>query len=146
MLMLLGACVDISGGAVEFSWAIRNPDGEGSDCVAAQMDAVRLRARPLAGGPDLVAEFLCNDFHGTTTFRIPEGEYALCIEPVCSSAAATRVIATVPSPIVRTITLGDVVQLNALLIETDEAGTGTVCREPLPAEGTERGNCLDGFK
>jgi hypothetical protein len=132
----LAGCVDISGGAVELSWGITKPNGDiVRDCAGVGLAKVRLEGYAAPGpcggpgtSPAFLAEWPCSEFHGSTEFNIAEGRYCMFITPVCANVADTP-SASVPSPIVRQITLGEVAQLNALLIVTDD--TGEACA-PVP--------------
>ena len=128
------ACVQIDGGAVELSWSIRNLDGESAGCDLESSDGaddfadiadIRICWEPVlddgeligACDPVLSTRFDCLSGRGVTGFEIAEGKTALWIEPVCE---VTDVTPTgqyeVPAPIVRDVTSGQVVTLNALLI------------------------------
>lgn len=127
-------CVQIDGGAVELSWSIRNFDGESSSCDLrttdgsndfADIDQIRICWEPVEPGgeigvcdPMLSETFDCRVGHGVSGFEIAPGDTALWIEPVCEGTMVTPTVGKyeVPAPIVRDVTSGEVVTLNALLI------------------------------
>jgi hypothetical protein len=131
------ACVDVNGGAVELSWSIRTENGDSSSCGNANIARVELCGRDLSMPGDLDAgsascavrdSWACGDQHGTTAFDIKPGRYELSITPICPSPDDVT-MATVPAPIVRDISEGDVAQLNALLIIGNGAD-GVACLTP----------------
>jgi hypothetical protein len=131
VLVSYAACVDVNGGAVELSWAIKKADGQPvNDCDAARISRVTLHAVPVAPttGSELADSWSCDAFHGTTLFNIPAGQYALSIT-LCDGTGLTQT-GRVPAPIVRDITKGDVVELDALLIVTNV--NGEACSTPTP--------------
>jgi len=127
--LAIGACVDINGGAVELSWSLRQQDGSGITCAEAQVARIQLCYTPEGGGgvADCSNEWPCTDVRGTTDFDVPPGRYALSIVPVCAQPGQT-ISAVVPPPIVRDVTLGDVVQMNALLVVGTSTMGGQVCQ------------------
>jgi hypothetical protein len=130
-VFVTASCVDVNGGAVELSWAITKADGtRTSDCADVGIARVRLVGEPVDGSalPSVDDDWPCDAFHGTTAFDIPEGSYSFSIEVVCTDGMLVQT-AQVPAPIVRKITLGNVAQLDALLIVTDD--TGQACG-PMP--------------
>ena len=115
VLGCLAACVDINGGAVELRWEIRKTDGRKSDCSETQVSQVRLCATPVGStGSAVCDEWTCSDYQGSTGFDIAPGRYALAITPVCSDGSKPS--ASVPEPVVRDISNGNVAELNTLLI------------------------------
>ncbi|MBT8491984.1 MAG: hypothetical protein KJO07_02895 [Deltaproteobacteria bacterium] len=117
------SCVDVNGGAVELSWSLRTPDGDPNDCTGADIDRVRLCWAPADDGQTVrVCEgsrtFDCQDERGFSRFEIDEGETAFWIEPLCARTQVVPDPATyeVPPPLVRVVSPGQVVILNALLI------------------------------
>lgn len=120
--MALG-CVDVNGGAVELGWIIRRSDGEGLSCSQAGIAAVRLEAVSQSSDRSIYQSWACAAKRGTTLFDIPEGRYALSITPTC--AGKEPAFAQVPPPVVRDIVMGEVAQLNVLLISVP--GSGAAC-------------------
>lgn len=128
-------CVQIDGGAVELSWSIRNFDGESANCDLKTSDGstdfadiadIRICWEPVpedgelsgACDPVLSTRFDCPSAHGVTGFEIAPGDTALWLEPVCEVTGVTPTVGKyeVPAPIVRDVTSGEVITLNALLI------------------------------
>ncbi len=127
------SCVDVRGGAVEFSWTIRTEDGGSCNCARADIDRIELTATPcdtLAGDGTCVGSpqhrntwtWSCSESHGTTHFDIPEGRWGFEIEAFTLNGLAAQ--AAVPPPIVRDVVSGEVAMLDALLITT------VTCRTP----------------
>ncbi len=128
VLGCLAGCVDVNGGAVELRWEIRDINGHGVTCADSGLEQVRLRAIPVDGGGDVKCEggerckiFACAAYYGSTAFEIPAGRYSLAIEVVCpvdvDASVAEGPSASVPAPIIRDISNGNVAELNTLLIE-----------------------------
>ena len=139
----LAACVDVSGGAVELSWSLRTTDGVRRGCDPSWLlDTARIRlvcqtTDPMPAACDLgpggaFPDWECLSYAGSTAFNIPEGTYQFQIEVICADANPAPADVTVPAPIVRDIFVGEIAQLNALLIEVPIA-----VRTPL-------GGCLPG--
>ena len=128
------ACVDVNGGAVELSWSIRTESGASSNCGKANIARVELCGRDLATPAvtdcALRHSWACGDQHGTTAFDISPGRYELSIALICPKSDDVT-MATVPAPIVRDISEGDVAQLNALLI-TGNGADGVACLPATP--------------
>lgn len=116
--------MEIDGGAVEFSWAVRDFSGESTDCITAKIDTVTLcwRDTAITDQLDCVSDdsrdFVCDREQGATAFEVPPGERTLWIEVGCSTSGTRADPAgyEVPAPIVRTVTSGDIVTLNSLLV------------------------------
>lgn len=136
--MLAPGCVEIDGGAVELSWALRDFDGQPNDCQAARIETIRICWQPLGDGglPDslscegvrtdagldlLYRSFDCEQNRGVTRFEVPPGPTALFVAPLCVGSAEPTGRLTVPPPIVRTVSRGEVVTLNQILIEASNA-------------------------
>jgi hypothetical protein len=123
---MLAGCVDVNGGAVELSWAIRTRDGIVSGCGPqdANLATVSLCARTVTTASEKCpiegATWDCEARHGTTRFNVQEGEKELWIEVTCPDGSPANV--TVPSPIVRDVAFGEVTQLDALLIQVNADG------------------------
>ena len=117
-------CVQIDGGAIELSWALRDFDGDSAECIDMRIDVVTLCWRdafiggPLECDPGSSRDFVCEVEQGATAFEVQTGDQSLWIEVSCSntSARAERSTYDVPAPIVRTITDGDIITLNSLLV------------------------------
>jgi hypothetical protein len=132
---VLMGCVQIEGGAVELSWSIRTIDGDSASCNLRSADGavdfedietVRVCWESTVDDMELTGvctaaastKFPCVEAHGVTGFGIEPGPTALWIEPVCAGSGVPPEPDRyeVPAPIVRDITEGGVVTLNALLI------------------------------
>ncbi len=115
-------CVQIDGGAVELSWAVRNFEGNPLECATAKIDTVRLCWRSvdvtgaLACASDAQASFVCDQEQGASAFEVPTGDQSLWVEIDCTTGAADPSTYDVPAPIVRTVSEGNIVTLNSLLI------------------------------
>ncbi len=118
------ACTDIDGGAVEFSWAFREFDGDNiSNCRQVGVDTVRLCWAPAGDNvtthPECVLQnseaFVCEPHRGITGFRVPEGDTFFFIEPECENGQEPGEF-SVPVPLRRTVFRGEIVTLNSLLI------------------------------
>ena len=137
----LAGCIDVSGGAVELSWSLRSTDGVRRGCDSSwRLDTARVRlvcqtTDPTPAACDLgpggaFPDWECLSYAGSTAFNIPEGTYQFKIEVICAGTDVAELDVTVPAPIVRDIFIGEIAQLNALLIE-------------LPIDGqTPTGGCL----
>lgn len=124
MLLSMG-CVDVNGGAVEVSWTIQRSDGTVVACGAAGVKEMRLRATPVAGGEAVTRTWDCGAGYGASAFDLAVGSTSFVLEPQCLAAGETFV-GQVPAPIVRNVTEGQVVSLNALLVVGD--ADGKVCQ------------------
>jgi hypothetical protein len=121
---LLAGCLEVSGGAVEIAWVLRD-DAQGSaDCTDADPDlhTLRLSIVPVSGDPtDLCAtgavkgcQFSCQESAGSgiTAFAVPPGDYFLGLVPETvdgTPLAANRV--AVPTPVRRTVRTGELCDL-----------------------------------
>jgi hypothetical protein len=122
-LMVMCGCIQVSGGAAEFSWTLRTFEGESiSRCDNAGIAQVQLCWRALASSdpdcaPGRFAQFECPIGHGATRFEITPGPTSLQIAPICQDGSVP-VVGTfqVPPPVVRTVNEGRVTMLNAILI------------------------------
>ncbi len=125
----LGSCVEVKGGAVELSWALRSFAGEpigtstADACRRSNIDQIRLSYEKNDGSSSLFQDFPCNKETGVTPFEIDPGETALFIRPFClpTTSSPNGTFAQggtfeAPSPIVRNIVDGQVVTLNTLLL------------------------------
>jgi hypothetical protein len=123
------SCVDVRGGAVEFSWTIRKQEGGACSCADAGIVEIKLKATPcdtlLADGRcDGTTQYhpkwfwACSESHASTEFGVEEGRWAFEIEPLTQNMNPV-VGAAVPPPIVRDVVNGEVVMLDALLITVE---------------------------
>jgi hypothetical protein len=124
-------CVNVSGGAAELSWSLRDSEGLSlggvitESCTEANIGEVRLCWQLLVDGgselpqcrPGNFRDFACEDGSGVTGFTIPPGRASLFVQPICDSGEPAVVGSfDVPPPIVRQVEEGQVVTLNSLLI------------------------------
>lgn len=107
-------CTTVEGGAVEISWNLRNVDGSGVSCGAANVLTIDLFIDDDL--PDGYVEFPCGDERGVTRFDVAPGQAQLWLQPGCADGLAP-VAYRAPPPIVRTITEGEVITLDTQLIE-----------------------------
>jgi hypothetical protein len=134
-LGLISSCVQIDGGAVEFSWAIRTPRGEASSCSKSGISQVRLCWQAVGESNPPVCEnsrsFPCAEERGISLFEVEPGQTFFWIEPLCSESNSLPGAGSfeAPSPVKRDVSSGEVVTLNALLIiATDEmSACGEFC-------------------
>ena len=100
LVVMVGVgCVDVNGGAVEFSWSIFTVGGDATTCEVSRIDHVTLvytNTDADAGGSGQFARsFPCSDGKGATSFTIPRGRYAIEIQPKCADESDANT--TVPS-------------------------------------------------
>lgn len=124
-LPLLTSCTDVTGGAVELSWLLRPSDGnenacsEQSCCETSRVAQMRLLWD--VGGTTGSAEWACADNRAVTGFVLPPGEAALWVEPQCAGGPAAAATYEAPAPVVRTLVDGEVVSLNAVVVQVQIA-------------------------
>lgn len=123
-LAAVSSCVDINGGAVEFSWSLRTDTGMERTCAQTNIVQVSLCMRDCDTQPCGEVQtcpnvFPCERLRAATQFDIPPGRKEITIRPECASGPA---LVVVPPPLVRDIVQGDVTELNALLITVPSAG------------------------
>jgi hypothetical protein len=131
----LAACVPVNGGAVELSWTVLDaqggcgPAGSGSVsfcCSQQGISTVELCVQDCdtqdastgscTGKPTCPSfTFSCDRTRGATDFAISPGRKKLWITVTCTNGATPSGI-SVPEPLLRDVTSGDVTELNALLI------------------------------
>jgi hypothetical protein len=111
---MVHACTEVSGGAVEISWNLRNVDGSGVSCGFAEVEFIRLNILDDFGAG--YVEFPCTDERGVTRFDLAPGDAELWLSPACESTL-DPIAYRAPPPIVRTITEGEVITLDTQLIE-----------------------------
>jgi hypothetical protein len=118
MLLAMPACTsarDGSGGSVELSWRLRDQTGTLlTSCSQANVSAIRLSWD--VGGITNSESWPCDDNHAITRFVIPEGLATLTISPDCASGPAAPATYTAPSPLVRNVQQGGVVELGAVVL------------------------------
>ena len=123
-LFFFGACVEISGGAVELSWSFQTFQGAfiEDDCADTFVEEVRLSWRePDSDVNSGTTDFPCDAFRGITDFVIEPGDQLLEITPICQSGnPALPRSYEVPAPIRRNVREREVVTLDSLLIVIDD--------------------------
>lgn len=109
-------CTEATGGAVELSWALRSTrDEDIDDCVDGRIGRIRLWWD--SESSTRWTAFPCRDNHGVTAFDLPTGDIALFVQPECEDgSAATTGSYVAPPPIVRRVSTGEAVTLDALLL------------------------------
>jgi len=123
LLLLPVSCVDVSGGAVEARWDLRNENGDRIDeCTKTPVAALRFSLTPSAGGVDPCAgdpgcRFACDLKTGATGFVVPEGDYTMALEAQDSDGKVLGPPGVVPpEPVTRRVVHGRVTDLNVNLI------------------------------
>ncbi len=121
--LMLTDCVEVSGGAVEARWDLRDSHGARIDCAHAQAVSIQFVLSPFDQEEDPCAIgarclFACNRGVGTTAFNIPVGEYAMSLQVVGEEG---RVLGpgegvVTPAPMVRQVYLGQLTNLSVNLI------------------------------
>jgi hypothetical protein len=120
-LSLHASCADVSGGAVELSWLLRPSNGDESVCSdqsccqTSRVAQMRLNWS-VAGNPGSDA-WRCDDNRAVTKFEIPPGDATLWVAPECACGPATPDTYEAPAPVVRTLVVGEVVSLNAVVVQ-----------------------------
>jgi hypothetical protein len=144
ILLALGlafmGCVEVEGGAVEFSWTLRNFQGNpiadnlAESCSKVGIDKILLIWEPPPDSGERVLgnwSFDCEANRGVTGFVVPEGPQLLRIVPFCQGGVLPRAHTyEVPPPILRDVRDGEVVTLNSLLVVVQDCsgqGTDTGC-------------------
>jgi len=109
-------CTEATGGAVELSWALRSTRDRGiDDCAGGTIGRIRLWWE--AAGKRRYTAFPCRDNHGVTAFDLPVGRVSLWVTPECSDGnTADPEQFVTPPPIVRDVTIGEAVTLDAVLL------------------------------
>ena len=120
-------CVAINGGAAELSWSLRTFEGGPVEsCDKALVDKIRLCWNSIDSGvtgcrPGHFRDFACADHTGATLFEIEPGRTAFFAVPICSDGQPARLgTFQAPTEIVRTVSNGEVVSLESLLIVVTE--------------------------
>jgi hypothetical protein len=115
-LCSLHACTNVTGGAVELSWHLQTFDGGPASCGAIESVTLWWQVETDRGS----IAFACSAFHGATSFDVPAGSALLWVEPQCPGGTPVKASAFIaPAPIERTISVGDVVELHAVVIEVN---------------------------
>jgi hypothetical protein len=122
-------CQEVSGGAVEAGWDLRDPQGNRLSCQDAKISSIRFTLKPTDGGADpCVADSRCtfpcdkgvgnNPRIGTTPFIIPEGAYAISLSPLDQEGKVLDYSDgfVVPTPVVRDVHTGELTELSVNMI------------------------------
>jgi hypothetical protein len=124
-LGILSSCTNVSGGAVELSWLLRPSNGdenacsEQSCCRTSRVADMRLMWD--VGGTTGSESWPCEDNRAVTGFVLPPGEASLWVTLECADVPAATNAYEAPAPVVRTIVDGEVVSLNAVVVQVDIA-------------------------
>jgi hypothetical protein len=137
MAVASASCVDVSGGAVEVSWAVFSRDGRAiNDCSCADpvIGYVRLQLvsetdpsnQPCAGNS--ACRFACGRKTGATPFFITPGQYLMSVVPVDADGTDLPAMFTpgndvpsvqTPAAESRTVVRGQPTALEAFMLEAD---------------------------
>src|SRR6185503_4939683 len=135
VLVLLAACTDVHGGAVELSWTLRPESGDSSDLfvncdtgVDGANPVERMRLDWQVGAITGSASWPCTDYHGVTGFEVPSGSALLTVTPECATGDAAPITYTAPTPQERDVSVGNTVNLGAIevFVEISDCGSGVV--------------------
>jgi hypothetical protein len=116
------------------SWALRSTRDLGiDDCAGGFIERIRLNWR--IGTEERFTSFPCEENHGVTQFELPVGRVELWVTPQC---VRTRLepdsdMFVTPPPIVRDVTVGEAVTLDAVLlvVKIDDCSTvSCICGHP----------------
>lgn len=125
----LHGCTNVSGGAIELTWHLEDLDGSSRECVSSDptkepIDKIRLWWQ--VDTERTSEDFDCSKYHGVTSFVVPRGQALVWVEPECLGGTPVNASAFMaPAPIARTINVGDVVELHAVVITID---ANTACK------------------
>lgn len=126
-------CTETNGGAVELSWALRSTRDQGiDDCAGGAIARIRLYWD--TGSNEYFTSFPCEENHGVTAFDLPEGRVSLWVRPECGNRLEPdSELYVTPPPIVRSVTAGEAVTLDAVLlvVKIDDCGAvSCICGRP----------------
>jgi hypothetical protein len=136
-LVVHASCTDVSGGAVELSWLLRPSNGDENACENDQSccQASRVERMRLVWEVDGTTGFdswPCADNRAVTGFDVPPGQAQLSVVPECAGGVlAQPALYEAPAPVVRTLITGEVVSLNAVLVQvqiSDCMAQPCICR------------------
>jgi hypothetical protein len=127
-------CTEAPGGAVELSWALRSTRDVGiDDCASGFVERIRLWWD--TGSDPHFTSFPCDENHGVTAFDLPVGRVSLWVSPECvrTHLEPDSEMYVTPPPIVRDVTLGEAVTLDAVLLVVkidDCSAVECICGRP----------------
>lgn len=133
-LLAVASCTEVHGGAVELSWTLRPESGDSVDLFVTcdpDVEGVNpienMRLNWIVDGSAGSAAWGCSDYHGVTGFDVPAGSALLTVTPECATGDAAPGTYTAPAPIVRTVTVGQTVDLDAIevFVEISDCGSGS---------------------
>jgi hypothetical protein len=122
------SCTDVSGGAVELSWLLRPSNGDEnacsdqSCCQTSRVTQIRLNWN--VDGTTGSDAWPCDDNRAVTKFVLPPGQASLWVTPECAGGPASSATYEAPPPVVRTLVAGDVVSLNAVVVQVQVSDCG----------------------
>jgi hypothetical protein len=123
------SCTEVSGGAVELSWLLRPSNGDEnacsdqSCCQTSRVEQMRLLWD--VGGITGSDSWRCEDNRAVTEFVLPPGEASLWVVPECADGPAATELYEAPAPVVRTLIDGEVVSLNAVVVQVAVTDCGS---------------------
>ena len=135
--VLVGGCVQISGGAVEVSWVVHANGRAITDCTCSDPEIAKVRINLVGQGGAIQGttpcagqakcEFACQRQTGATPFDIPETSgdemYEISVVAVGTAGQDLPQVQT-PAAILRTVERGQPTEVEAFLLD---AGCATAC-------------------
>jgi hypothetical protein len=133
--IVLAACENVEGGAVELSWKFR-PSSSSLEDKFVECNSGKPGTNPIAlmrlewqvvGQPTDFEEWPCGDSHGVTGFALPPGPTLFSVRPICKGGDADATSYIAPAVEQRNVILGDTVSLGAveLVVQVTDCGTVT---------------------
>jgi hypothetical protein len=127
-LSILASCADVNGGAVELSWLLRPSNGDESTCsdqsCCRTAEVAQIRLNWSVDGISGSDAWRCDDNRAVTRFEVPPGAATLWVVPECAGGPASSEFYEAPPPVVRTLVAGEVVSLNAVVVQVQVADCG----------------------
>jgi hypothetical protein len=147
--LLIAACVQVDGGAVELSWKLRpassSLEDKFVDCDSGRdgtgpVTAIRLHWQVDNDSADPTGQegseaWNCSYNHGVTGFALAEGTASLWITPECADGTAASNTYIAPAIVQRSVIRGDTVSLGAVELVVSVAYCATtpcICGAALP--------------
>ena len=94
-----------------------------SCCQTSRVEQMRLMWD--VGGVTGSDAWQCEDNRAVTGFDLPAGEASLWVVPECAGGPAATATYEAPAPVVRTLIVGEVVSLNAVVVQVQVADCGS---------------------